>query len=78
MSFQCFKLRSTLCSIPGFCTGENVSVHYHASGVILNHNFTKEFYMQDTKDCEPCQNLTNDVRKGVSIKLSKLSCVDFR
>jgi len=48
----------------GHCTGENVSIHYHASGVILNHNFTKEFYTQDTKDCEPCQNLTNNIRKG--------------
>ena len=44
-----------------------MSVHYHASGVILNHNFTKEFYTQDTKDCEPCQNLTNNIREGVSI-----------
>ena len=43
-----------------------MSIHYHASGVILNHNFTKAFYTQDTKDCEPCQNLTNNIRKGVS------------
>lgn len=48
----------------GLCTGENVSVHYLASGVILNHNFTREFYTQDIKDCEPCQNLTNNIRKG--------------
>ena len=65
-SFQCFRLRSTLFSTTGHCTGENVSIHYHASGVILNHNFTKAFYTQDTKDCEPCQNLTNNIRKGVS------------
>lgn len=43
-----------------------MSVHFHASGVILNHNFTKEFYMEDKKDCEPCQNLADDVQTGVS------------
>lgn len=53
-------------SCTGFCTGEKVSVHYRASGVILNHNFTKEFFDHDTKDCEPCQALANDTKTGVS------------
>ncbi|XP_078374061.1 uncharacterized protein LOC144657585 [Oculina patagonica] len=51
--------------LTGLCTGDDVSVHYYASGVIVNHNFTKEFYTKDMKDCEPCQNLANDVRTGL-------------
>ena len=43
-----------------------MSVHFHASGVILNRNFTEEFYMKDAKDCEPCQALTAYVTAGVS------------
>ena len=43
-----------------------MSVYFDASGVILNHNFTKEFYMEDTKDCESCQALTVNMIRGVS------------
>ena len=50
----------------GLCAGESISVHFDASGVILNHNFTKEFYMDDTKDCEPCQALAANILAGVS------------
>lgn len=50
----------------GLCVGESVSVHFDASGVILNHNFTKEFYMKDTKDCEACQALAANITTGVS------------
>ena len=50
-------------SLAGFCSGENVSVYYRASGVILNHNFTKEFF---TKNCEPCRILADDIKAGVS------------
>ena len=50
-------------SLAGFCRGENVSVYYRASGVILNHNFTKEFF---TKDCEPCRILADNIKAGVS------------
>ena len=50
-------------SLAGFCRGENVSVYYRASGVILNHNFTKEFF---TEDCEPCRILADDIKAGVS------------
>lgn len=52
--------------MPGFCTGGNVSMHYRASGVILNHNYTKEFFK---KDCEPCKVLADDVTQGVSFHL---------
>ena len=51
----------------GFCSGENVSVYYRASGVILNRNFTKEFFKKDQTDCESCKVLADDVRQGVSI-----------
>jgi len=47
--------------LTGFCTGGNVSIHYRASGVILNHNYTKEFFK---KDCEPCKVLADDVTQG--------------
>ena len=50
-------------SLAGFCRGENVSVYYRASGVILNHNFTKEFF---TEDCEPCRILADNIKAGVS------------
>ena len=50
-------------SLAGFCSGENVSVYYRASGVILNHNFTNEFF---TKNCEPCRILADDIKAGVS------------
>lgn len=50
----------------GLCAGERVSVYFDASGVILNHNFTKEFYAEDTKDCERCQALAANVKTGVS------------
>ena len=43
-----------------------MSVHFDASGVILNHNFTKEFYTEDTKYCERCQALAADIKTGVS------------
>lgn len=48
----------------GLCAGESVSVYFDASGVILNHNFTKEFYMEDAKDCESCQALASTVTRG--------------
>ena len=54
----------------GFGAAENVSVHFHASGVILNHNFTTEFFMKDKTDCEPCKVLADDVRQGVSSHVS--------
>ena len=50
----------------GLCAGESVSVYFDATGVILNHNFTKEFYMENAKDCESCQALATDITKGVS------------
>ena len=42
-----------------------MAVHFDASGVILNHNFTKEFYMKDSKDCEACQALAANITTGV-------------
>ncbi|XP_022805475.1 uncharacterized protein LOC111342645 [Stylophora pistillata] len=48
----------------GFCQGEIVSVHYHASGVVLNHNFTKDFFLEDQRVCRPCNTLANDIKTG--------------
>ena len=45
-----------------------MSIHFQASGVILNHNFTKEFFKKDMADCEPCKALADDVKKGVSCR----------
>ena len=56
-------------SIIGYTTGENVTLHYHASGVILNHNYTEEYFKKDLKDCETCKQLAADVKEGVSCKL---------
>ena len=50
----------------GLVAGEKVSVHFHASGVILNHNFTTEFFKKDKTDCQPCKTLAADVEQGVS------------
>ena len=47
-----------------------MSLHYHASGVVFNHNFTKEFYQKERKDCESCKTLADDVEQGVSIHVS--------
>ena len=43
-----------------------MSVYFDASGVILNHNFTKEFSIEDAKDCESCQALATNITSGVS------------
>ena len=51
----------------GFCSGKKGLVYYRASGVILNHNFTKEFFKKDQTDCESCKVLADDVRQGASI-----------
>lgn len=53
----------------GFGAGEKVSVHFHASGVILNHNFTTEFFKKDKTDCQPCKTLAADIEQGVSCHL---------
>lgn len=50
--------------LTGYTTGENVTLHYHASGVILNHNYTEEYFKKDLKDCETCKQLAADVKEG--------------
>lgn len=66
MSEKFIEFIPTICLVTGLCAGESISVHFDASGVILNHNFTKEFYMEDTKDCETCQTLAANITTGVS------------
>ncbi|XP_068753478.1 adhesion G-protein coupled receptor G6-like isoform X1 [Montipora capricornis] len=63
-----FGFRRTILALvglfAGLCLGDNVSLHYHASGVVFNHSFTKEFYQKERKDCEPCKTLADDVEQG--------------
>ena len=37
--------------------------------MILNHNYTEEYFKKDLKDCETCKQLAADVKEGVSCKL---------
>ena len=37
--------------------------------MILNHNYTEEYFKKDLKDCETCKQLADDVKEGVSCKL---------